>query len=85
MAAKIIFISAAIMSIAVVYLLSKTKKPFVTACKSALSGICALMLVNLTGMYTGCYITVNYITAFVATVLSLPGVVALVLLNLVFM
>lgn len=84
MAAKILMWILCGLSLCVVYMFSKSKKPLITAAKSALCGVCALMLVNLTSAATGCYIAVNHFTAFVSTVLSLPGVVGLVLLNLVF-
>ena len=84
MAARILMIVLCILSMVVVYMFTKCRRPFVTAVKSAVCGISALMLVNLTSAATGCYIAVNHFTAFVATVLSLPGVVGLVLLNLVF-
>ena len=84
MAAKILMSTLCILSLVVIYMFSKCKKPFLTAAKSAACGISALMLVNITSAATGCYIAVNHFTAFVATVLSLPGVVGLVLLNLVF-
>lgn len=84
MAAKILISVLAVMSVSVIYAMSKNKKPLLTAAKSALCGISALMLVNITSAATGCYIAVNHFTAFVATVLSMPGVIGLVLLNLVF-
>jgi len=84
MAAKILMCILCGLSLCVVYMFSRCRKPFSTAAKSALCGISALLLVNLTSAATGCYIAVNHFTAFVATVLSLPGVVGLVLLNLVF-
>jgi len=70
--------------ILVVYAFTKAKKPVITALKSAVCGISAMLLVNLTSVATGCYIAVNYFTVFIATVLSLPGVVALLFLNLVY-
>ena len=84
MAARILMIALAVMSMCVIYMFTKCRKPLLTAAKSAVCGISALMLVNITSAATGCYIAVNHFTAFVATVLSLPGVVGLVLLNLVF-
>lgn len=85
MATKILMTALCVMSLAVMYTFTKTKRPVITAAKSAACGVSALLLVNLTSAATGCYIAVNHFTAFVATVLSLPGVVGLVLLNLVFL
>lgn len=78
--ATILFISA----FAVIYTFTKAKKPVITAFKSALCGISAMLFVNLVSASTGCYIAVNCFTVFIATVLSLPGVVGLLLLNIVF-
>ena len=74
----------AISGIAVIFAFTKARKPVVTAFKSSLCGICAMLLVNLISAATGCYIAVNYFTVFIATVLSLPGVIGLLLLNIVF-
>ena len=84
MAAKILMIILVIMFFAVITAFAKTKNPLKSVLKSAGSGVCALLLVNLTAVSTGCYIAINHFTVFVATVLSLPGVIGLVLLNLVF-
>jgi pro-sigmaK processing inhibitor BofA len=84
MAAKILMIALCTLSLGVVYAFTRCRKPMLTAAKSSVCGIVALLLVNLTSASTGCYIAVNHFTSFVATVLSLPGVVGLVLLNLVF-
>ena len=68
----------------VAWAISKCKNPFLTALKSAVTGFVGLLLVNLTSGFTGCYIAVNACTAFVATVLSLPGVFALLVMKLIF-
>ena len=77
-------ISAVLILAAVSWGISKTRHPFLTAFKSAVTGISGLLLVNLTSAFTGCYIAVNACTAFVATVLSLPGVCALLVMKLIF-
>ena len=84
MATTILSAVLIISSVVVVYAFTKTKKPVLTALKSALSGISAMLLVNMTATATGCYIAVNYFTVFIETVLSLPGVIGLLLLNIVF-
>ncbi|MBE6878817.1 MAG: hypothetical protein E7488_06615 [Ruminococcaceae bacterium] len=84
MVTEILAFVLAVSGIVVVYAFTKAKKPVITALKSAVCGISAMMLVNLTSATTGCYIAINYFTVFIATVLSLPGVIGLLLLNLVF-
>lgn len=77
-------IPAAISAAIMIYTFTKAKHPVITAIKSAVCGISALMLVNITSAATGCYIAVNYFTAFVVTFLSLPGVVGMLILNIIF-
>ena len=75
---------ALVSAIAVIYTVSKTKKPLLTAIKSAAGGVGTLLLVNLTAMSTGCYLTINFFTVFVAVFFSLPGVIGLLFLNIIF-
>ena len=77
-------VPAAVVAAAVIYSFTKARHPVFTAFRSALCGVSALMLVNITAKATGCYIAVNCFTAFVATFLSLPGVVGMLLLNIIF-
>ena len=84
MSRNFLLVLAAVSAAVVVYEISKTKHPVATAVKSACCGIASLLLVNLTSAATGCYIAVNFFTVFVATVLSLPGVTGMLLLNIIF-
>lgn len=79
-----LLVLAAVSAFAVVFAISKAQHPFKTAVRSVAGGIGAAVFVNLTSAATGCYIAVNLFTAFAITFLSLPGVVGLVILNLVF-
>lgn len=79
-----LFIMGAVVLIVISYTFTKAKKPLLTALKSSACGIGGLLLVNLTSSATGCYIAVNLFTIFVSSVLSLPGVVAMLFLNLLF-
>lgn len=75
---------AGISAITVVYLISKTKYPIKNAFKSTMAGILSLLFVNLTAVSTGCYIAINFFTVFVAVFLSVPGVIGMLLLNIIF-
>ena len=75
---------ASVAAAAVKYAIAKTIHPLRTALISAMGGIAALLLVNLTAKATGCYIAINYLTVAAATVLSLPGVIGMLLLNIIF-
>lgn len=81
---KVLLVTALIAACSVCAALAKTKNPFKNAFKSAAMGFMALLCVNVTAKATGCYIAVNWLTAFVASFLSLPGVVGMVILNLIF-
>lgn len=74
--------SALVILCGVSYGFSRSISPIWTAVKSAVSGIAALLLVNMTSVYTGCYIAINPRTVFVSTVLSLPGVFSLLVMKL---
>ncbi|MBE6887517.1 MAG: hypothetical protein E7484_03750 [Ruminococcaceae bacterium] len=80
----LLLIIAAVTAVMVTYAISKTKHPVVTAFRSAMCGTAALLLINLTAKATGCYIAFNWFTVFVSTFLSLPGVVGMLLLNIIF-
>ena len=84
MITKFLALLLLISAILVVFAFTKAKKPVITALKSALLGISAMLLVNMTSVATGCYIAVNSFTVFIASVLSLPGVIGLLFLNLVY-
>ena len=73
-----------VFAIVIIYTISKTKHPVKTAFKSAAGGVIPLLLVNLTAVSTGCYIAINFFTVFVAVFLSLPGVIGMLLLNIIF-
>ena len=51
---------------------------------SALQGACALAAVNVTGMFTGVSLGLNWFSCAVSAVLGVPGVITLLLLNVIF-
>lgn len=75
---------AGVMLTGVAYGFSRSRRPYLTAAKSAVSGLASLLLINLVSGTTGCYIAVNRATVFVATVLSLPGVFSLLVMKILF-
>lgn len=74
--------SAAVLAVAVY--ISKDKHPVLKAFSGAVCGIGALCAVNILSAYTCVSIALNYITVPVSVVLSVPGVILLLLLRLVF-
>lgn len=81
----VIFIVFAIIALVCVsYGFSKSRHPLLSAAKSAVSGISAMLLVNLVSGHTGCYIAVNAATVFVSTVLSLPGVICMLVMKIIY-
>ena len=80
----LLLVCAVIILSAVIYSYSLASHPYITAVKNAVSGVAALFLINITSSATGCYIAVNSVTVFIATVLSLPGVFALLVMKILF-
>ena len=80
----LLLICAAIILFSVIYSYSLASHPYITAIKNAVSGVAALFLINITSTATGCYIAVNTATVFISTVLSLPGVFALLVMKILF-
>ena len=58
-------------------------KPFRRALGSALNGLVALVLVNITGGFTGVTLPVSLLSLGVSAGLGVPGVTMLLLLNLI--
>ncbi len=73
-----------ISTILVVLTLVKSKHTAIQTTLSATYGICALGAVNILSSVTGIAVTVNYLTCFLAAVLSFPGVLMLVVLQILF-
>ncbi len=73
-----------ISTLLVIAVLAKSKNTARQTVFSAACGICSLGTINLLSAVTGLSITVNYLTCFIAAVLSIPGVVLMVVLELLF-
>lgn len=63
---------------------SKTKKTIKTLFFSALVGVIALTLINVTSKFTGVYIAVNPCTVGGAAAFGIPGVIALITVPMFF-
>ncbi|MDD4850961.1 MAG: pro-sigmaK processing inhibitor BofA family protein [Gemmiger sp.] len=61
------------------------KHPLRAVLAGAACGLAGLALVNLLAPYTGVLLPLNRFTAFVGVVLGLPGVIALLVLNAIFL
>ncbi len=82
---QILFIVLLVLAtIIVVAVLAKEHQTVKKTLISAGCGICTLGTVNLLSAITGVAVTVNYITCFIAAVLSIPGVALLVVSQLLF-
>ncbi|MEG1894795.1 MAG: pro-sigmaK processing inhibitor BofA family protein [Oscillospiraceae bacterium] len=84
MSSLVLYLMGFLILVGVSYSFTRAAHPILSAIKSALCGIGTLMLVNVTAGATSCYIAVNLFTAFVACVLSVPGVIAMLFLNIIF-
>ena len=69
-------------AVAVVTKIARCKRPFRTALTTSLSGLAAMVVVNLLGSITGVSIAFNYMTVSCAVVLGLPGTIMLLIMKL---
>ncbi len=79
-----LIVCAGVILACVSYGYSRCRHPFITAARNSISGLGAMLLVNLLSGHTGCYIAVNTATVFVSSVLSLPGVVCLLIMKIIY-
>ncbi len=68
--------------IAVLVAAFRTGKPLRRVAASGVQGLCALGMVDVLGAFTGVSLGFSWFTAGVCTVLGIPGVVGLLLLNI---
>ena len=80
----LLIICGFVMLMGLSYGFSRHRHPYLTAARSAVSGLSGLLLINLVSGETGCYIAINRRTVFIATVLSLPGVFSLLVMKILF-
>ena len=62
----------------------KSRKPLTVIFGNALLGIGAIIIINLTAKYSGCYIPVNLYSVSGAALLGLPAVAGLLIMNFLF-
>lgn len=79
----VVFIIALII-FAIIHKLSKNKRPVLRAFLSMLSGFLALIAVNISGVFTGVTIPFSMAAIIASTLGGIPGVCALLALNLFF-
>lgn len=61
----------------------RTHRPVRSLLGSALQGVCALAAVNVTGLLTGVTLGINWLSAACCMVLGVPGVVTLLMCNVI--
>lgn len=76
---------AAVSLLTVCAVLARSRRPWRGALLSAGCGVGALGAVNLFASYTGVGIAVNWYTAFASVVLGAPGVIAMLILRVLFL
>ncbi len=65
-----------------IHLISKSKKPIKNAVLSILTGILAMLCVNLTTVFTGVFLPVSTLTVSASIIGGLPCVTLMLLLNI---
>ena len=82
---QIIGVVAAIaMVVPVLIMQYRSGHPIRGIAATGLQGACALAAVNVTGMYTGVSLGLNWLTGCVGLVFGLPGIAGLLFLNVLF-
>ncbi len=79
-----VILAVAFVVFIVFHKLGKSKRPVRRAFLSMLSGAAALAAVNITGFFTGVYLPISLLSLTVSLVGGIPGVTALLALNLFF-
>ena len=79
----LIFVSAFILFV-IIHKIGKNKKPFRRAFLSMLSGLGALIILNISSVFTGVYLPFSLMSVMVSLIGGIPGVTALLTLNLFF-
>ena len=67
-----------------IQLIIKAKKPVQRAVGGMVVGLCALLAVNITGLLTGVSLPLSPLSLGVSAAAGIPGVTAMLLLNLIF-
>ena len=68
----------------IVQKLSKNKRPVKRAFLSVVSGFLTLIAVNIAGIFTGVYLPVSVLSLIISAALGIPGVTAMLCVNLLF-
>lgn len=71
-------------ALALLIALFRSGRPVRGLLAGVIQGACALAAVNVTGMFTGVSLGLNPFTAVVSGALGVPGVITLLLLNVIF-
>ncbi len=80
--------SVAVLSVTALILIVffiKSRKPIKSLVLNAFSGIISLILINVTTSFTGIHIPVNWWSVTACAGLGLPGVIGLILLQIIFL
>ena len=72
-----------IVTITMLVVLLKTRKPFSSLLRSASQGICAMLAVNLVGIASGVSIGFGWFSMLFASLLGIPGVITMLLMELI--
>ena len=79
----LIFVSAFIF-FGIIHKIGKNKKPFRRAFLSMLSGLGTFIILNISSAFTGVYLPFSLMSVMVSSIGGIPGVTALLTLNLFF-
>lgn len=80
----VILLLSTLILFAVIHKIDKNKKPVRRAFVSILTGVVSLLVVNVTGIFTGVYLPVSVLSIIISLIFGIPGVTMLLSLNLFF-
>ena len=63
----------------------KTKRFFQSLLINALAGLSVIIIINLTKRFTGIFIPINEYSVIISSAFGAPGVIALLLINIIFL
>ena len=82
---KIVLVTALVLAgLVLLFSLAFVRRPIRSVLAGGIQGVCALAAVNIAGAFTGVSLGVNLFSGAVCMILGVPGVVSMLIANLLF-
>lgn len=76
-----ILVAVALVVFSIIFALQKKKKPFRRAFLTMLCGIITLILIDVTGVYTGVYLPLSAFSLCVSAIGGIPGIATMLIIS----